>query len=265
MKFIIIALTVFAMKSCGNQKATANMQNDINAKQVEKLSGTYTITIIGNNTKLPEDAHLTFDESKLRVSGYAGCNRFSGDYSTEGNTIKFGALVSTKMYCKRFMDIENNLLRALEKANYFSLENGILSIQADTNVMVRATESKTIEKQASKYSLKYDAISRGIYQSIAIKDNTLFFTNGRDAKPISRSCSAEEIALITEYLNHIDVDNLSTLEAPSKAHQYDGAAGATMSITKDGTTYHTPTFDHGKPNKAIADLVNTLIQMSEKQ
>ena len=266
MKLIVIVLTVFSLKSCGSQKTTANMQDSQEARQVEKLSGTYAITVLGNNTKLPENAHLTFDDTKNRVSGYAGCNRFSGDYSIEGKTIKFGALISTKMYCKRFMDIENDLLRSLEKVNSFSIENSTLSILANDVVLIRASKDATIEKQSiPKYSIKYDAISRGIYKSISIKDNTLFFSNDRNSKPISRSCSAEEIELISTYLKNIDVGNLSTLEAPSKAHQFDGAAGATMSITKDGTTYQTPTFDHGKPNKAIADLVNTLIQMSEKQ
>ena len=34
-----------------------------------------------------------------KVSGFAGCNRFMGTYTLEGDTLKFGALGSTRMAC----------------------------------------------------------------------------------------------------------------------------------------------------------------------
>ncbi|MBQ0787128.1 MAG: META domain-containing protein, partial [Oceanihabitans sp.] len=106
MKFITILLTVFALESCGNTKAATNLQNNTEAKQTETLSGKYMISSFIDNTEIPENSHLNFDATTNRVSGFAGCNNFSADYSTEGNTMKFGVFMSTKMQCKRFMDVE---------------------------------------------------------------------------------------------------------------------------------------------------------------
>lgn len=43
--------------------------------------------------------YMNFDAKEKRMSGYDGCNRTGGNYSIEGNTLKFAALFSTKMAC----------------------------------------------------------------------------------------------------------------------------------------------------------------------
>src|SRR5687768_3450473 len=35
-----------------------------------------------------------------KVSGNVGCNGFGGDYTVDGNTITFGPIVSTLMFCE---------------------------------------------------------------------------------------------------------------------------------------------------------------------
>ena len=266
MKFITILLTIFALKSCGNQKATANMQDNMEAKQTEILSGKYSITLLGSNKNLPENIHLSFDDTKNTVSGFAGCNRFSGNYSIDGKTLKFGPIVSTKMYCKRFMDIENHVLKALENTNSYHLVNSKLTLQSDDFVLIEAIKNNTDNKALiDKYTIEYSAITRGTYKTISFVDNTLFYSNDRNTKPTARTCNADERAIISKLVNELNLDALATLEAPSKAHQYDGAAGATFSITNNGKTYQTQTFDHGKPHEDIAELVNALMSMSEKQ
>ncbi len=35
-----------------------------------------------------------------KVNGNVGCNGFGGDYTVEGNTITFGQIVSTLMFCE---------------------------------------------------------------------------------------------------------------------------------------------------------------------
>lgn len=44
-------------------------------------------------------AHIEFDPSEGRASGNSSCNRFSGPYVLSGDSLGFGALISTKMAC----------------------------------------------------------------------------------------------------------------------------------------------------------------------
>src|SRR5690606_3316541 len=62
-------------------------------------------------------------------------------------------------------------------------------------------------------------------------------------------------------LNEIDVKNLPNLEAPTKKHQYDGAAMTTLKVTMDEEEFETPIFDNGIPPKDIEAIVNKLLSI----
>ena len=57
---------------------------------------------------------------------------------------------------------------------------------------------------------------------------------------------------------------MSTIEAPSKAFQYDGAMITNFIIVKDGETYEVPPFDAGNPNEKIAPLVEMVLNIAKK-
>ncbi len=65
----------------------------------EALSGTNWIFVSIGGVPVAGDrpATLAFDERKL--SGSAGCNRFSGSYASDGKTLRAGPLMATKMAC----------------------------------------------------------------------------------------------------------------------------------------------------------------------
>ena len=44
---------------------------------------------------------IAFDTKTSKVSGVAGCNRFSGGYTATGDSLSFGALAMTKMVPRR--------------------------------------------------------------------------------------------------------------------------------------------------------------------
>lgn len=266
MKFITILLTVFALESCGNTKATTNLENNIEAKQTEILSGKYMISSFIDNKELPENIHLNFDATTNRVSGFAGCNNFSTSYSTEGNTIKFGVFMSTKMQCKRFMDVEQNLLKTLEKATSFSVENNVLTLKNGKEDLVFAAKNTASKiAQGDDYSITYSSSTRGSFLKIEIKNDSIISQKQRGSAPETRKFSTKETTDIFNKVAILNLEELENLESPSEAHQYDGAAAATLTITKNGKTYSTKTFDAGKPNAKIEDLVNTIFSLSEKQ
>ena len=265
MPYITILLSVFILNSCGNSKETAAMQDDTSSKQLAEPSGTYQVVLLANTKDIPQELTLSFEEHSNNVSGFSGCNNFFGTYEIDGNTISFSEFGSTKRLCKRFMDIEQNMLKSLAQVNNFTLEDKTLSLQQDDTILLKATK-KTIAKigQETDYTIEYTAQTRGMYKAITVKDNMVSIKKDRASNPYERSCSPEETTFISEQINTLKLVELNDLEAPSKAHQYDGAAIASLKITYNGETYQTPVFDHGKPNATIAELVNMLVSLTEK-
>lgn len=83
---------------------------------------------------------LQLDARAGRVSGLAGCNRFSGPYTAGPGTLRFGPLVATKMACPE-LETEAALLRALEATRGFRVLGRTLElVDAGGRVLVRLEE-----------------------------------------------------------------------------------------------------------------------------
>ncbi len=79
-----------------------------------------------------------------KVNGNVGCNGFGGDYTVEGNTITFGQLVSTLMFCEGPVgDQETTTLNVFAESAIFVLDGDTLTItSADgSSVIVIARKS----------------------------------------------------------------------------------------------------------------------------
>lgn len=73
---------------------------------------------------------LRLDSGESRASGFAGCNRFSGPYTLSGDSLSFGALVSTKMACAQGNDVETAYLAALGTVRSFSVSDSVLTLRS---------------------------------------------------------------------------------------------------------------------------------------
>ncbi|HJU89018.1 MAG TPA: META domain-containing protein [Gemmatimonadaceae bacterium] len=62
------------------------------------------------------EPHLRFQADSGRVAGATGCNILSGPFTRRGDTLTFGALITTKMACleQSRMDQERDFVTALE-------------------------------------------------------------------------------------------------------------------------------------------------------
>lgn len=108
----------------------------------------------------------------------------------------------------------------------------------------------------------YRASTRGFFEVIEIKGDSVSFTKDYNLKNIDKAeLSQEEKADIINLLSKIDINALTELEPPSKTHQYDAAPAAFLKITKGDTEFMTPSFDHGKPPKAISDIVEKILSL----
>ncbi|WP_299383332.1 META domain-containing protein [uncultured Lacinutrix sp.] len=262
MKTTAILLFAIILNACGtSSQATSNLSND-NMKSVqETLNGTFTVSEM-EVENLIKDLTITFDEANSKVSGFSGCNNFFGNYTTEGNTIKFSALASTKKMCadKNSNLVESKMMAALGEVTSFEIkEDQLILLNSKTKLL---TATKTVSVAQSNLKIEYKAHSRGAFSQIILDNKTVSVKNSRTTEPNVKTCSTEDWNAILEQVSELNLKALPTLEAPSKAHQYDGAALANFSVTKDGETYSVPTFDAGNPNEEIKSLYNLVMKIS---
>ncbi len=77
-------------------------------KELTSHSWVWSQTRIGSDFKNPDSVISPDDPNKFtitfssdgKISGTTDCNNFSGTYSVDGETIEFGSLMSTLMYCE---------------------------------------------------------------------------------------------------------------------------------------------------------------------
>lgn len=79
---------------------------------------------------------LTLDEPSKKISGYAGCNHFFGTYQSNGKTILFMGLGSTKMFCEDRMHIEDAYFKALSTVQAYKTEKNKLYLLVEGKVML---------------------------------------------------------------------------------------------------------------------------------
>jgi heat shock protein HslJ len=94
----------------------------------------WTLTSVGERTNPMGQGDraptLRLDSGESRASGFAGCNRFSGPYTLSGDSLSFGALVSTKMACAQGNDVETAYLAALGSVRSFSVSDSVRTLRS---------------------------------------------------------------------------------------------------------------------------------------
>lgn len=78
---------------------------------------------------------LEFNETDLKLFGYAGCNRIFGAYSINGNLISFARIGSTKTICAD-IKVEQNFLNALHKVDRYQVEGEKLQLFNKANLLI---------------------------------------------------------------------------------------------------------------------------------
>lgn len=241
-----------------NYQLMSDLQNDDSV--LKELNGNYTINTLNGEVVSSFKINITFNDSTKQVSGFSGCNRFFGAYTIDNNTLKISDLASTKMLCNEASNrVEDELIKALNKANLVLFREDGISFFNKKRLLVIATQ----EVINDNISIEYTASSRGTYKQIIIDEKNVSTVTKRGGKPTSKNCSTEDWERIAKIFKSIEVKNISELEPPSKAFQFDGAAIARLKITMDGKDYETQSFDHGNPPKEIAELVKEILSISE--
>jgi heat shock protein HslJ len=81
---------------------------------------------------------LSSEGSEKRIKGFAGCNGLGGNYTLNGDKIKFTTM-TTKMACDR-LDVENFLTKSLESADSYKIKGEKLELY-EGNTLLATFES----------------------------------------------------------------------------------------------------------------------------
>jgi hypothetical protein len=117
-------------------------------------------------------------------------------------------------------------------------------------------------QEEKSMQLTYRVSTRGFFEILWITKDSITISKDRDLiKTTSYSYPESDWQELMTLVNVIDIENLPNLEAPTKKHQYDGAAMVTLKINVDDQEFETPIFDNGEPPKAIEAIVNKLLSI----
>lgn len=129
--------------------ATTEPQPVATPEQPMGLAGTLWLVseIAGETILTPADARqpfIEFDAAAKSTHGFAGCNTFRGGYESDGASLKFGALASTKMACGPDRDkVEVGMHQALGQVTGYSIANGELTLKGvDGAILVKLNAQK---------------------------------------------------------------------------------------------------------------------------
>ena len=126
---LLALLTIWASSSC----SIMNQQADF-----AELGGSQwkLISIDGSPMSLGDNAILTFDEKENKINGVAACNKFSADYEMLRKALKFGSIISTKMYCEGKMDEENKIISNLQNVTRYEVKANMLYLYSQDQLLL---------------------------------------------------------------------------------------------------------------------------------
>ncbi len=136
---VLLISLIFGISSCRTKD------------KITQLSGNWSVIMIDDTSLNPKDfikglPVVTFDAAKKMISGYTGCNDFTGDATYAENTIEVGELIATKIACPD-MEVEKRLLEILNNQIInFSFEGNtlILTNKSDSKLTLIIDTTETV-------------------------------------------------------------------------------------------------------------------------
>ena len=90
------------------------------------------------------DANITFHADGKKISGSGGCNRLTGSYQLDGNSLRISPLGMTRMACPEpQMKQEQEVNKALEATNGYKLSGNTLELLNGEKVLAQFRSGKS--------------------------------------------------------------------------------------------------------------------------
>ena len=119
--------------SCGSDK-----KEIVNTTAPTKFKGFYSITALNDSLIGPYGPTFNIDNQKKRVYGFAGCNSYNAEFRLTNGKLNIAPPLHTKKACENTMKLERMILRAIPKANRYTIEKRILTLYNNDQVIIVA-------------------------------------------------------------------------------------------------------------------------------
>ncbi|KXO13051.1 Lipoprotein-related protein [Moritella sp. JT01] len=111
----------------------------INGDGQVRLTGTHwQLSMLGTEAITTDvtlhTPYITFSQDDNKVMGFAGCNRFSGNYDRQANNVNLTQLLTTKKLCFQQMNLETQFLTALSEADNYSVIDNTLTLYSNSGL-----------------------------------------------------------------------------------------------------------------------------------
>lgn len=127
MKNLFLGLMlVLGIQACSTKMGTTSVTN------TKWVLTEWPGETMPNTTK---KATLNFDADN-KVNGKSFCNGFGGSVTITGNTIKFGELIGTMMFCEDVGQAEGKYTEGLRTANSYKVVGNKLQLLKDEQLLM---------------------------------------------------------------------------------------------------------------------------------
>lgn len=114
----------------------------------ELLDNNWVLTRIGEDpvilTEAAREARLVLGSADNRVTGFGGCNNFTGNYELSGNSLRFGELVANLRACIEGGELESRLFAALGDTTRFERNRHHLDFFDDEGDRIARFEAREL-------------------------------------------------------------------------------------------------------------------------
>ena len=126
------------------------------------------------------------------------------------------------------------------------------------------SNSSENSSQQSEVSISYKAHTRGFFQELVLKQNSLTeFKDFDKLNAISSDLDAKDWEECIRLLKTINLKNLPNLKSPTNYRQHDGAPFAQLTVIRKGDTIQSSSFDHKYPPAELKPLVEHILSLQE--
>jgi len=113
-KFVFGLIVLLVLTACSSKTSVS-------------IEGQWKLISYNQTVAIP-DVETSIEFKDDQMSGNVGCNGFGGEYTVDGNKIKFGPVMSTMMFCDAVADQELSTLTVLQEEATFILNDNRLTI-----------------------------------------------------------------------------------------------------------------------------------------
>lgn len=138
----------------------------------------------------------------------------------------------------------------------------LLSLLVVTVLFAAGCASTALKKESEYIAFEYEAMTRGAYKKVIVKQDTVITLNSRDAVPVTKRLKKSDWNELLAELSKVDLDKISELKPPSTRSHVDAALAANLKVIKKDKTYQSSGFDHGNPPAEIKELVEEILEAS---